>query len=288
MKTLKNISVIILFVGLTFLTFYVTKSYYVFNDMNYKEIVNKLIAEEKKRTIDSELVIQDTLPTNMFEIMFKKPSPWMGYTDELTKDFNKKDNETQKEITELENESKENKRKIIEINNKIEITNEMIKENRKEEEKLLKKDKISESLIIEKITKLQKKQEFIIDDINFIKPELKELNSIVSKTEPIKNKLTEKEMIEYQRKVIKRKLLYDKIKSKFDSYQNIKKTLSEMKRTKYNQTENDLQNSIILLGKKLFNQKLKLIAELAKVNKKIEKNNNKIKSINSIVSFKVK
>ena len=288
MKTLKNISVIILFVGLTFLTFYVTKSYYVFNDMNYKEIVNKLIAEEKKRTIDSELVIQDTLPTNMFEIMFKKPSPWMGYTDELTKDFNKKDNETQKEITELENESKENKRKIIEINNKIEITNEMIKENRKEEEKLLKKDKISESLIIEKITKLQKKQEFIIDDINFIKPELKELNSIVSKTEPIKNKLTEKEMIEYQRKVIKRKLLNDKIKNKFDSYQDIKKTLSEMKRTKYNQTENDLQNSIILLGKKLFNQKLKLIAELAKVNKKIYKNNNKIKSINSIVSFKVK
>ena len=65
MKTLKNISVIILFVGLTFLTFYVTKSYYVFNDMNYKEIVNKIDAFFK---VESKYVIERT--TDMFNEMF--------------------------------------------------------------------------------------------------------------------------------------------------------------------------------------------------------------------------
>ena len=48
MKTLKNLSVIILFVGFIFLTIYITKSYYVFNDLQYQEIVNKLLAEEKR------------------------------------------------------------------------------------------------------------------------------------------------------------------------------------------------------------------------------------------------
>lgn len=287
MKTLKNISVIILFVGLTFLTFYITKSYYVFNDMNYKDIVNKLIAEEKKRTIDSELVRQDKLPTNMFEIMFKKPSPWMGYSDDLTKDFNKKDNIKQKEIDILENKNKENKKKIIEINNKIAITNDMIKENDKEEKKLLKNKKLSEEINLKKITDLLKKQEFIIDDINLIKPELKKLNSIVTRTEPIKNELNEEEFDEYKRKIVRRKILYDKIKSKFDSYQYNKKTLSKLKLDNYNQKDNKSE-SIILLGKKIFNQKLNLISELSNINKKIEKNNNKIKSINTIMSFEVK
>ena len=69
MKTLKNLSVIILFVGFIFLTIYITKSYYVFNDLQYQEIVNKLLAEEKKRAIDSELVKQEKLPTKMFEIL---------------------------------------------------------------------------------------------------------------------------------------------------------------------------------------------------------------------------
>ena len=35
MKTLKNLSVIMLFFGLALLTMYITKSYYIFNDIEY-------------------------------------------------------------------------------------------------------------------------------------------------------------------------------------------------------------------------------------------------------------
>ena len=81
MKTLKNLSVIILFVGIIFLTVYITKSHYAFNDMQYNEIVNKLLKEEKRRVLDNQLEIQKGIPTKLFNTMFSKPSPWMGYTD---------------------------------------------------------------------------------------------------------------------------------------------------------------------------------------------------------------
>ena len=138
MKTLKNLSVIILFVGFIFLTIYITKSYYVFNDLQYQEIVNKLLAEEKKRAIDSELVKQEKLPTKMFEIMFKKPTPWMGYTDDLTKDFNDNDKENEKQTSALKDENKDIKKRIAEISNKMTIIKNMSNSIKKEKDKLQK------------------------------------------------------------------------------------------------------------------------------------------------------
>ena len=55
MKTLKNLSVIILFVGFIFLTIYITKSYYVFNDLQYQVAKVGKSYNHALRTLDSKL-----------------------------------------------------------------------------------------------------------------------------------------------------------------------------------------------------------------------------------------
>ena len=291
MKTLKNISVIILFLGLMLLTVYVTKSYYVFNDIQYKEIVNKLLAEEKKRAMDSEVIRQEKLPSNMFEIMFKKPSPWMGYSDDLTKDFNKKDKEDQQQISIIEEENKKIKEEIINVNNKITITKNMIKENKKEQQKLEKQlDKesgLSLTKLFSGISNLQKKQDSIIDEINFIKSEIRDLDSLILKTDPTKNALGPFAIINYKRKVIKRKTLDKRLQDKYKTYSEIKETITKIKESTKDKDKSNKTESLKLLGKNLLNQQLKLTEELSELNKKLEKNNNKIKAINSIVSFQI-
>lgn len=289
MKTLKNLSVIILFVGFIFLTIYITKSYYVFNDLQYQEIVNKLLAEEKKRAIDSELVKQEKLPTKMFEIMFKKPTPWMGYTDDLTKDFNEKDKETEKEISLIKDENKELKKKISEINNKISITKNMNIENKKEEEKLNKSMDLSEIKILKNINDLQKEQDILVDNINSLTSTLKELDTFVIKTEPIKKTLSDELYEEYEKKLNNRNILQKKIDTLKLNYQSIKDKVTDAKDLQKisGKTSSDQLNGIRVLEKNLLDQKIKLTDELAKLNKKIEKNNDKIKSLNSITSFEI-
>ena len=287
MKTLKNISVIILFLGLIFLTVYVTKSYYVFNDIQYKEIVNKLLAEEKKRAIDSEVTRQDKLPSNMFEIMFNKPSPWMGYSDDLTKDFNKKDKEQQQEITILEEENKKFKKEIVNVNNKLSIIKNIVKENKKDEEKLNKDTDSSLAKLFSRINILQKNQDSIIDEINFIKSEIRDLDSQILKTDPNKNDVGPLSIINYKRKVIKRKILDKKLQDKYKNYSEIKKLITKAKKSTKDKDNSTKTDSIKLLGTNLLNQQLKLTKELSNLSKKLEKNNNKIKGINSIASFQI-
>jgi len=111
----------------------------------------------------------------------------MGYSDDLTKDFNKKDKEQQQEITILEEENKKFKKEIVNVNNKLSIIKNIVKENKKDEEKLNKDTDSSLAKLFSRINILQKNQDSIIDEINFIKSEIRDLDSQILKTDPNKN-----------------------------------------------------------------------------------------------------
>jgi len=289
MKTLKNLSVIILFVGFIFLTIYITKSYYVFNDLQYQEIVNKLLAEEKKRAIDSELVKQEKLPTNMFEIMFKKPTPWMGYTDDLTKDFNDTDKENQKQTSALKDENRDIKKRIAEISNKMTIIKNMSNSNKKEKDKLQKSLNLSDMRILKTINDLQKEQNEIVDNINKLSSNLKTLDIYVVNTEPIKDLLSKELLAEYNKKLADRTNTQKRLEIENISYTNLKEKIKKNKtlQKKEGKEESNQINAIEISEKRLLNQKLDLTSELSKLNAKLDENNEKIKSINSITTMQI-
>ena len=289
MKTLKNLSVIILFVGFIFLTIYITKSYYVFNDLQYQEIVNKLLAEEKKRAIDSELVKQEKLPTKMFEIMFKKPTPWMGYTDDLTKDFNDTDKENQKQTSALKDENRDIKKRIAEISNKMTIIKNMSNSNKKEKDKLQKSLNLSDMRILKTINDLQKEQNEIVDNINKLSSNLKTLDIYVVNTEPIKDLLSKELLAEYNKKLADRTNTQKRLEIENISYTNLKEKIKKNKtlQKKEGKEESNQINAIEISEKRLLNQKLDLTSELSKLNAKLDENNEKIKSINSITTMQI-
>ena len=289
MKTLKNLSVIILFVGFIFLTIYITKSYYVFNDLQYQEIVNKLLAEEKKRAIDSELVKQEKLPTKMFEIMFKKPTPWMGYTDDLTKDFNDTDKENQKQTSALKDENRDIKKRIAEISNKMTIIKNMSNSNKKEKDKLQKSLNLSDMRILKTINDLQKEQNEIVDNINKLSSNLKTLDIYVVNTEPIKDLLSKELLAEYNKKLADRTNTQKRLEIENISYTNLKEKIKKTKtlQKKEGKEESNQINAIEISEKRLLNQKLDLTSELSKLNAKLDENNEKIKSINSITTMQI-
>ena len=289
MKTLKNLSVIILFVGFIFLTIYITKSYYVFNDLQYQEIVNKLLAEEKKRAIDSELVKQEKLPTKMFEIMFKKPTPWMGYTDDLTKDFNDTDKENQKQTSALKDENRDIKKRIAEISNKMTIIKNMSNSNKKEKDKLQKSLNLSDMRILKTINDLQKEQNEIVENINKLSSNLKTLDIYVVNTEPIKDLLSKELLAEYNKKLADRTNTQKRLEIENISYTNLKEKIKKNKtlQKKEGKEESNQINAIEISEKRLLNQKLDLTSELSKLNAKLDENNEKIKSINSITTMQI-
>tara|TARA_B100001248_G_scaffold232097_1_gene192841 strand:- start:91 stop:969 length:879 start_codon:yes stop_codon:yes gene_type:complete len=289
MKTLKNLSVIILFVGFIFLTIYITKSYYVFNDLQYQEIVNKLLAEEKKRAIDSELVKQEKLPTKMFEIMFKKPTPWMGYTDDLTKDFNNDDKENEKQTSALKDENKDIKKRIAEISNKMTIIKNMSNSNKKEKDKLQKSLNLSDMRILKTINDLQKEQNNVVDNINKLSSKLKTLDIYVVNTEPIKDILSKELLAEYNKKLTDRINAQKRLEIENISYTNLKEKIKKNKtlQKKEGKEESNQINAIEISEKRLLNQKLDLTSELSKLNTKLDENNEKIKSINSITTMQI-
>lgn len=289
MKTLKNLSVIILFVGFIFLTIYITKSYYVFNDLQYQEIVNKLLAEEKKRAIDSELVKQEKLPTKMFEIMFKKPTPWMGYTDDLTKDFNDDDKENEKQTSALKDENKDIKKRIAEISNKMTIIKNMSNSNKKEKDKLQKSLNLSDMRILKTINDLQKEQNNVVDNINKLSSKLKTLDIYVVNTEPIKDILSKELLAEYNKKLTDRINAQKRLEIENISYTNLKEKIKKNKtlQKKEGKEESNQINAIEISEKRLLNQKLDLTSELSKLNTKLDENNEKIKSINSITTMQI-
>tara|TARA_E500000178_G_scaffold250079_1_gene246702 strand:+ start:2447 stop:3325 length:879 start_codon:yes stop_codon:yes gene_type:complete len=289
MKTLKNLSVIILFVGFIFLTIYITKSYYVFNDLQYQEIVNKLLAEEKKRAIDSELVKQEKLPTKMFEIMFKKPTPWMGYTDDLTKDFNDGDKENEKQTSALKDENKDIKKRIAEISNKMTIIKNMSNSNKKEKDKLQKSLNLSDMRILKTINDLQKEQNMVVDNINKLSSNLKTLDIYVVNTEPIKDILSKELLAEYNKKLADRINTQKRLEIENISYTNLKEKIKKSKtlQKKGGKEESNQINAIEISEKRLLNQKLDLTSELSKLNTKLDENNEKIKSINSITTMQI-
>ena len=289
MKTLKNLSVIILFVGFIFLTIYITKSYYVFNDLHYQEIVNKLLAEEKKRAINSELVKQEKLPTKMFEIMFKKPTPWMGYTDDLTKDFNDTDKENQKQTSALKDENRDIKKRIAEISNKMTIIKNMSNSNKKEKDKLQKSLNLSDMRILKTINDLQKEQNNVVDNINKLSSKLKTLDIYVVNTEPIKDLLSKELLAEYNKKLADRTNTQKRLEIENISYTNLKEKIKKNKtlEKKEGKEESNQINAIEISEKRLLNQKLDLTSELSKLNAKLDENNEKIKSINSITTMQI-
>ena len=289
MKTLKNLSVIILFVGFIFLTIYITKSYYVFNDLHYQEIVNKLLAEEKKRAINSELVKQEKLPTKMFEIMFKKPTPWMGYTDDLTKDFNDDDKENEKQTSALKDENKDIKKRIAEISNKMTIIRNMSNSNKKEKDKLQKSLNLSDMRILKTINDLQKEQNNVVDNINKLSSKLKTLDIYVVNTEPIKDLLSKELLAEYNKKLADRTNTQKRLEIENISYTNLKEKIKKNKtlQKKEGKEESNQINAIEISEKRLLNQKLDLTSELSKLNAKLDENNEKIKSINSITTMQI-
>ena len=86
-KILRNMSVIVIFVGFLLLSSYYTKSMYLQDDIDYNNVIRTLIDEEKKRRLKKLDRKKEGRPSNIFKKMFQNPSPWMGYTDELSKDF---------------------------------------------------------------------------------------------------------------------------------------------------------------------------------------------------------
>lgn len=154
----------------------------------------------------------------------------MGYSDDLTKDFNKKDKEQQQEITILEEENKKFKKEIVNVNNKLSIIKNIVKENKKDEEKLNKDTDSSLAKLFSRINILQKNQDSIIDEINFIKSEIRDLDSQILKTDPNKNDVGPLSIINYKRKVIKRKILDKKLQDKYKNYSEIKKLITKAKK----------------------------------------------------------
>ena len=146
-KIIRNISVIIIFFGFMLLSSYITKSYYVFNDVEYEKVIDKIIKEEKRRKIKVTKEDNVERPTLIFKNMFQNPSPWMGYTDELTKDYM----ETQENFANISNPNNDfatqyksslSEKEIKNIQSKIDRNKETYKKIRKVNEGLSEQFKI--------------------------------------------------------------------------------------------------------------------------------------------------
>ena len=136
--------------------------------------------------------------------MFKKPTPWMGYTDDLTKDFNDGDKENEKQTSALKDENKDIKKRIAEISNKMTIIKNMSNSNKKEKDKLQKSLNLSDMRILKTINDLQKEQNMVVDNINKLSSNLKTLDIYVVNTEPIKDILSKELLAEYNKKLADR------------------------------------------------------------------------------------
>ena len=129
------------------LSSYITKSYYVFNDVEYEKVIEKIIKEEKRRKIKVTKEDNVERPTLIFKNMFQNPSPWMGYTDELTKDYM----ETQENFANISNPNNDfatqyksslSEKEIKNIQSKIDRNKETYKKIRKVNEGLSEQFKI--------------------------------------------------------------------------------------------------------------------------------------------------
>lgn len=127
-KIIRNLSIVIIFIGFLLLSSYITKSYYVFNDIEYKNIYEKIIEEEKRRKNEQvKNNLEDKKPTVVFKNMFQHPTPWMGYTDEPTKDYMKSmsDDLVIENFSKFDNDEDEILHNIRQVKNEMKNINEL-------------------------------------------------------------------------------------------------------------------------------------------------------------------
>ena len=272
-----------LFLGLALLTMYITKSYYIFNDIEYKDVLNKLIKEEKKRELDVKLYNQKRIPTKLYSNMFTKPTPWMGYTDDLTKDFIEDEKEDQDEINEIGENTKKLMKQSQKNSNKGEIIKKMIDTKKTIETKEQLKTKLVKLLI-----NLEKKELELKEEIKVLTTDIKDLNDFIGSIDP-KTEKDESVLNDYKNMVIFRD---DQRKTLAQNKKDYEKTVQDIKDNKklFEKTERELINekdASNLLEKKLENQDKKLIDDNKKIKKDIKKNDNKIKAIKTVKSFEL-
>ena len=277
-----------LFLGLALLTMYITKSYYIFNDIEYKDVLDKLIKEEKKRDLDVKLYNQKRIPTKLYNNMFTKPTPWMGYTDDLTKDFIEDEKEDQDEINEIGENTKKLMKQSQTNSNKGEIIKKMIDTNKKEIKKTIETKEQLKTKLVKLLINLEKKEKELKEGIKVLTTDIKDLNDFIGSIDP-KTEKDESVLNDYKNMVIFRD---DQRKTLAQNKKDYEKTVQDIKDNKklFEKTERELINekdASNLLQKKLENQDKKLIDDNKKIKKEIKKNDNKIKAIKTVKSFEL-
>ena len=235
MKTLRNLSVIILTTGIILLVIYITKSYYLFNDLEYREVVNKLIDEEKRRSVEKQLKYQKKIPTKVFKNMFVNPTPWMGYTDDITKDFNKEESKIseekkKKKLSEIKTSNKKLQQQKNVNNEKISAVKKLIENNKKEVTNIKKKKDLEIAVLKFNQIKLEKvkKESKTDEDLTEIEKDIKKNNlKLKSTKKELKDSLNAYDIVMkgFKKELTNVKSKINKINSKIKSNINKKNLL---------------------------------------------------------------